>query len=260
MEDSQFGEAQRQIHDFLWGEFCDWYIEIAKIRLRPGDKETVSPLPVLVYVLETSLRLLHPFMPFITEELWQRLKRYLPEQQAESIMIAPYPEAEGIPTDPQAERVMESVIEIIRSIRNARAQYKVEQTKWVEAQIYGGKLTPAITPYSESIQALARAKPLSFLDSRQKGEPKENTLALVLKETEVVIPMESMVDVEAERKRLQQEIEQNEAAVARLEARLKDKAFLAKAPASVVEKERTKLGERKNKLERLKQQLIEYQT
>jgi valyl-tRNA synthetase len=82
----------------------------------------------------------------------------------------------------------------------------------------------------------------------------------VLKETEVVIPMESMVDLEAERKRLQQEIEQIESAVARLESRLKDRAFLTKAPAAVVEKERTKLGERKNKLERLKQQLIEYQT
>ena len=260
MEDSQFGEAQRRIHDFLWGEFCDWYIEIAKIRLRPAGKETVSPLPILVYVLETSLRLLHPFMPFITEELWQRLKRYLPEQPAESIMIAPYPEAEGIPTDPQAERIMESVIEIIRSIRNARAQYKVERTKWIEAQIYGGKLTPAITPYSESIQALARAKPLSFLDSKQKGEQRENALALVLKDTEVVIPMESMVDMEAERKRLQQEIEQIESTMDKLEARLKDKAFLTKAPAAVVEKEQAKLDERKNKLERLKQQLIEYQT
>jgi valyl-tRNA synthetase len=259
MEDSQFGEAQRQIHDFLWGEFCDWYIEIAKIRLRPGDKETVSPLPILAHVLETSLRLLHPFMPFITEELWQRLKRYLPEQQAESIMIAPYPEAKGIPVDPKAERIMESIIEIIRSIRNARAQYKVERTKWVEAQIYGGKLTPAITPYSETIQTLARAKPLAFLDSSQRGEPMENALALVLKETEVVIPMESMVDLEAERKRLQQEIEQIQAEVARLEARLKDKAFLTKAPAAVVDKEQNRLSTRRSKLERLKQQLIKYQ-
>jgi len=260
LEDSQFGEAQRQIHDFLWGEFCDWYIEIAKIHLRPGDKETISPLPILVYILETSLRLLHPFMPFITEELWQRLKRYLPEQQAESIMIAPYPQAEGITTDPEAERIMESIIEIVRSIRNARAQYKVERTKWVEAQIYGGKLTSAITPYSESIQTLARAKPLSFLDSRQKGEQRENALALVLKETEVVIPMESMVDLDAERKRLQKEIEQSETDVARLESRLKDKAFLTKAPAAVVEKEQNNLATRKNKLERLKQQLIEYQS
>ncbi|GAI55993.1 unnamed protein product, partial [marine sediment metagenome] len=152
MEDSNFGEAQRQIHDFLWGEFCDWYIEIAKIRLRPADKGTVSPLPLLVYVLETSLRLLHPFMPFITEELWQKLKKHLPEQGAESIMVTPYPEARGIATDPEAERVMESIIEIIHSIRNARAQYKVERTKWIEAQIYGGKLTPAITPYSQTIQ------------------------------------------------------------------------------------------------------------
>ena len=74
MEDFQFGEAQRQIHDFLWGEYCDWYIELAKIRLQAGD---TSPLPVLVHVLETSLRLLHPFMPFLTEELWQNLKKHV---------------------------------------------------------------------------------------------------------------------------------------------------------------------------------------
>ena len=260
MEDSHFGEAQRQIHDFLWGEFCDWYIEIAKIRLRPADKGTVSPLPPLVYILETSLRLLHPFMPFITEELWQKLKKHLPEQGAESIMVTPYPEARGIATDPEAERVMESIIEIIHSIRNARAQYKVERTKWIEAQIYGGKLTPAITPYSQTIQTLARAKPLTFLDSRQKSEQRENALVLVLKETEVVIPMESMVDLGAEKKRLKEEIEQIQAEVARLKARLKDRAFLTKAPAAVVDKEQDRLATRRDKLERLKEQLTEYQT
>ncbi len=257
MDDFQFGEAQRQVHDFLWGEFCDWYIEIAKIRLGSTDKEVASPLPVLVHVLETSLRLLHPFMPFITEELWQRLKQHLPWQEAESIMVAPYPEARGIATDPESERVMESIIEIIRSIRNARAQYKVDSTRWVEAQIYGGKLTPAITPYSQAIQTLARAKPIAFFDSRQETPPRENALVLVLKETEVVIPMESMVNLEAEKKRLQKEIERNQAEVAKLEARLKDRDFLTKAPAAVVDKEKNKLAERKAKLERLKQKLSE---
>ncbi|GAH81920.1 unnamed protein product, partial [marine sediment metagenome] len=88
MEDFQFGEALRQIYDFLWGEFCDWYIEIAKIRHR--SEEAPSPIPVLVYVLETSLRLLHPYMPFVTEELWQNLKQRLPPdwQATESIMVA----------------------------------------------------------------------------------------------------------------------------------------------------------------------------
>ncbi len=254
MEDFQFGEAQRQIHDFLWGEFCDWYIEIAKIRLRSEAKEVPSPLPVLVHVLETSLRLLHPYMPFVTEELWQNLKNHLPPdwQTAESIMVAAYPEAEDEAIDPEAERVMKSVIEIIRSIRNARAQYKVENTRWIEAQIYGGKLTPAIIPYSQAIQTLARARPITFLDKRQENPPTENALVLVLTETEVVIPMESMVDLEAERKRLQKEIEQSQAEVAQLEARLKDRAFLTRAPAAVVDKERQKLAAVKDKLERLR--------
>ena len=254
MEDFQFGEAQRQIHDFLWGEFCDWYIEIAKIRLRSEAKEVPSPVPVLVYVLETSLRLLHPYMPFVTEELWQNLKsRLSPEwQTAGSIMVAAYPEAEDAAIDPEAERVMESVIEIIRSIRNARAQYKVESTRWIEAQIYGGKLTPAIIPYSQAVQTLARARPITFLDKREESLPTENALVLVLKETEVIIPMESMVDLEAERKRLQKEIEQSQAEVAQLEARLKDRAFLTRAPAAVVDKERQKLAAIKDKLERLR--------
>ncbi|GAI72804.1 unnamed protein product, partial [marine sediment metagenome] len=104
MEDFQFGEAQRQIYDFLWGEFCDWYIEIAKIRLRSSVNEAPSPIPVLVYVLETSLRLLHPYMPFVTEELWQNLKQHLPPdwQATESIMVVAYPIADEAAIDPPA--------------------------------------------------------------------------------------------------------------------------------------------------------------
>jgi len=259
MGNFQFGEALSQIHDFLWGEFCDWYIEFAKIRLRSG--EVPSPLPVLVHVLDTSLRLLHPYMPFVTEELWQNVKKRLPTdwQEAESIMTAAYPEADEKAIDPQAERVMESIIEIIHSIRNARAQYRVESNRWIEAQVYAGELTPAITPYSQTIQTLARARPVTFLESREEAPPGENILALVLKDSEVVIPMESMVDLQAERERLQKEIEQSQDEVASLEARLKVKAFLTKAPSAVVDKERDKLAIRKDKLERLKQQLIRFE-
>ena len=256
MADFQFAEAQRQIYDFLWGEFCDWYIELAKIRLHPAVKEVVSPIPVLVHVLETSLRLLHPYMPFVTEELWQHLKKRLPTdwQATDSIMVATYPEAETKAIDPKAERVMESIIEIIRSIRNARAEHKVESSRWIDAQIYGGQLTPAIAPYSDAIQTLARARPLSLHDSRLEGASTENSIVSVLKEAEVVIPMESMVDLEAEREQLRKEIEQSQAEVTRLEARLSDKAFLSKAPKAVVNKEQNRLTERKDKLERLKQQ------
>jgi valyl-tRNA synthetase len=257
MDSFQFGEAQRQLHDFIWGEFCDWYIELAKIRLLSKGKP--SPLPVLVNVLETSLRLLHPFMPFVSEELWQSLKQRLPAdwQKTESIMTAAYPEADEKAVAPKAERVMGAVIEIIHTIRNVRAEHNVESGRWVEAKVYAGELKSAITPYSQAIETLARARPVSFLESREEA-PGENVLALVLKSSEVIIPMESMVDLETERERLEEEIAHSQADVARLQGRLEDKAFLDKAPPAVVNKERAKLAERKDKLERLKQQLSRF--
>ncbi|MDP2931090.1 MAG: valine--tRNA ligase, partial [Chloroflexota bacterium] len=173
---------------------------------------------------------------------------------AESIMISPYPVAEET-SDPQAEEVMAAIIEVIHSIRNARAEHKVESGRWIAAEIYGGRLTPAISAYAETIQSLARVKPVTFVDRRRDSPPAENSLVLVLKEADVVIPMASMIDVEAEKKRLQQEIEQSQAEVARLEAMLRDQAFLTKAPPAVVEKERQKLNTLKNKLARLKQQM-----
>jgi valyl-tRNA synthetase len=253
MDAFQFGEAQRQIHDFLWGEFCDWYIEMAKIRLKAGEGAP-SPIPVLVHVLETSLRLLHPYMPFITEELWQNLKRQLPQDWAEtdSIMVAAYPEADETAQNPESERVMALVIEIIHSIRNARAEYGVEAGRRIEARIYAGKLKSAISTYAETIGTLARARAV-ILDTRQE-RPVDKDVVLVLKEVEVVLPMESMFDPEAEKKRLGKEMEQIQAAVTRLEARLGDRVFLARAPAAVIYGEREKLEQRKDKLRRLKEQ------
>lgn len=131
----------------------------------------------------------------------------------------------------------------------------MESTKWIEAQVYAGELKPTLTAYTEVIQTLARARPVTFLDSREAMK-RDNVVALVLKEAEVVIPMASMVDLETERKRRQQEIEETRNEVARLEARLKDKAFLSKAPAAVVEKERQRLATSKDKLKRLKQGLL----
>ncbi len=148
LEDFQFGEAERQIHDFLWGEYCDWYIEIAKIRGAP------SPLPTLIHVLEAALRLLHPFMPFITEELWQNLQRRLPGGgfRGGSIMIAPYPIADAAAIDPEAERGMEAIIDIIRGVRNTRAQYKVEPARRIEALVYAGQLAPVVASHSQVIE------------------------------------------------------------------------------------------------------------
>ena len=256
MQDFQFGEAQRQIHDFLWGELCDWYIEVAKIRLR-ADSDALSPIPVLVHVLETSLRLLHPYMPFVTEELWQNIKKKLPRdwQTADSIMVAAYPEADEATIDPESERVMGAIIEIIRSIRNVRAEHKVETTRQIEAQIYAGELKSAITPYSQTIQNLAKVKQVDFLSQRYSGQPNENILVLELKETQVVITMGSTIDLQAEQQRLNKEIEQIQAEVARLEARLKDETFVTKAPAAIVNRERAKLAAKRDKLEKIRQSL-----
>jgi valyl-tRNA synthetase len=258
--DFQFAEAQRYMHEFLWSEYCDWYIELAKTRLNSVEEGTVSPVPVLVQVLEISLRMLHPYMPFVTEELWQHLKRRLPEgwQEQESIMISAYPKADETLYNDEAERIMESVTEIVRYIRNARSQYNVDNSKWIEAQVYGGVITEAIKPYSAAIETLARARPVTIFDDRSQLKTGENALATVLKEVEVVIPMESMVDVEAEKQRLRKEIERDQAEFNRLEIRLKDKAFLEKAPAAVVEKERQKMDTIADKIERLKQQLLNY--
>ena len=257
LDDFQLGEALRQMHDFLWGEFCDWYIEIAKIRLNPEAGTSPSPIPVLVHALETSLRLLHPYMPFITEELWQHLRQRLPTdwQPTESIVVAHYPQADTTTFDAEAERIMESVVEIVRAIRNVRTQHKVELARWVEANVFGGELTGSIREHAAAIETLARARPVTFHDNRQPEQASDNDIVLVLKETEVVIPMESMVDMVAERERLGKEIAEVAADVARLEARLKDQAFLSKAPEAVIEKERGRLTERKDRLERLRQEL-----
>ncbi len=258
MEDFQFGEAQRQIYDFLWSEFCDWYIEIAKIRLR--DEKAVSPIPVLVYVLESSLRLLHPYMPFITEELWQTLKLRLSMENnwPESIMIAAYPAGDEKAIDPESEHVIDSVIEIVRSIRNVRAEHRVENNKWVEAHIYAGSLAPVLQPYQQTVQNLAQAKPLEFLSTRHQGASDEKDLVMVLRDTEVVIPLASMVDMQAEKSRLQKELEEVKSNVERLEGRLNDPAFTGKAPAAVVQKERDRLADGQDKLRRLEQQLARF--
>ena len=259
LEEFQLGEALRQVHDFLWGEYCDWYIEMAKTRLKAGHPGP-SPLPVLIHVLETSLRLLHPYMPFITEELWQQLRQRLPAgwQATDSIMVAAYPEADTSTFDPEAERTIESLIEIVRAVRNVRAQYRVEPARWVAAEVYGGDITSALAEHAEVIEALARARPLSFQATRPAGGSRDNALVQVLREVQLVIPMASMVDLEAERRRLGQEIAAAEADIARLEGRLADAAFTSKAPAHVVQKERERLAERKHRLERLRAELARF--
>ena len=254
MQDYQFGEAQRQIHDFLWGDYCDWYIEMTKIRLGANSIGS-SPVPVLIHILEKSLRLLHPFMPFITEELWQSIKKSIPDdrQSVDSIMVAAYPEADKKTRDREAERVMAAVIEIVRSIRNVRAEHNVEINRQIDAAIYITELKPAITAYTKAIGKLAKAN-VKILDKKEEHKA-ENTIVLVLKEAEVVIPMASMVDLQAEQQKLRKEIEQVQANVNRLEKMLANEDFIMKAPQAVVDKEKAKLLPARDSLGRLEEHL-----
>jgi valyl-tRNA synthetase len=260
MEKSQFGEAEQQIYDFVWSKFCDWYIEIAKIRLR--SQVAPSPHPFLASTLEKSLRLLHPFMPFITEELWQSLKMRLlrfagndTAMMPPSIMIAPYPIAEDNAFAPEAERVMDSVIEIVRSIRNVRAQYGVKPSKWIEARVYTGELLSKLIAEANMIETLAKARPVTILGRQKRESTRDKELVLVLKEAEVVVPLAGIVDRLTEEQRLMKESAEIRGRIAQLEARLRGKAFLEKAPAQVVEKEKQKLAMLEDKLRRLHQEL-----
>jgi valyl-tRNA synthetase len=256
MNNFQFGEAEREIHDFFWNEFCDWYIEMAKLRL--SERES-SPLPLLAYVLETSLRLLHPFMPFITEEIWQNLKQRLPEGSfnSEALIIAPYPEVNEKALDADSERIMDSLIEIVRSIRNARAEYKVAASRWIEGHIYADELEPALNKQAEAISVLSKTRPLTISSRKSRQQNREKALVMVLKESDVVLPWEGIVDITAEINRLEKEMAATKTEIERLEQRLKDEAFLSKAPTHVVDKERERLQSYNDKVTRLEQELTQ---
>ncbi len=253
LQDFQFGEAERELYDFLWGEFCDWYIEMAKVRLRQGD---TAPLPVLAYVLECTLRLLHPFMPFITEELWQRLTQALPKESGlpASIMVAPYPEASEQMLDSAAEDEVESVTSVVRAIRNVRAEFKVEPRQPLEALV-AVPLASVVAEEAEVIRSLARVEPLRILTEGDTMSPSRQTLTLVVGKATVYLPMGDAVDLASERQRLQKELASTQAATDRLAQRLEDQQFLSKAPEEVVEKERERLASAQERLARIRELL-----
>jgi valyl-tRNA synthetase len=243
MEEYQFGEAQRSVHDFLWSEYCDWYLEMSKVRLRAGDS---SPLPVLAHVLERLLRLLHPFMPFITEEIWQNLVGYLPDESGRpaSLMVAAYPQADATLFDEQAESDVGAVIEMVRSIRNLRAEFRIQPSQRIEAIVEAPTIRSVVEAEANTIRTLAQVDPLRVLsDAPAEDEAGPGRrVTLVLSQGTVTVPLEGLVDLEQERRRLSKELEQIQANRQRLSARLKDEKFLAKAPEEVVERERERLS------------------
>ncbi len=253
MQDYQFGEAQRTIHDFFWHEYADWYIEMAKIRLRSEDDSADSPLPYLAFVLERVLRLLHPFMPFVTEEIWQTLKERVPADPTatDALIVAEYPEVDGDFYDEEAEDEISLVMETVRSIRNLRAEFRIQQHQKIEAILDLPQDSRVAEAEADAIKMLARVEPLR-LGAPNNGAVSDDSVSLVLSRGVVTIPLGGLVDLDKERARLRDEIADIESNRQRLMDRLQDERFLSRAPEEVVERERERLEsieERKGRAE-----------
>ena len=234
----RLGDAQEYVHDFIWNEFCDWYIEIAKIRLRDLS-DSPSPAPVLAQVLDGALRLLHPFMPFITEEIWQSLMQRMPASgdRPDSIMVAPYPTPDPASIDSEAEEWASLLMALVRGVRNVRAERKVEASKRIPAVLLDGEtLGPGGRSFLESLALCSVEARVG--DARQP----ENSIMVVEKATRVFLPLAGLFDFAGERQRLQSSLEDLRKRIGQIESRLQDDQFLSKAPPNVIDKERTRLS------------------
>ena len=256
LERFETGEAQREVYDFLWSEFCDWYIELAKVRLRAGQEP--SPLPVLAHVLEKTLRLLHPFMPFITEEVWQRLTGLLPrgDHLSDSIMVSPYPGVDEGRLDPQAEGEVEQLIALVRAVRNVRAKLRVDASRQIDAVVDPKGFKDLVQDEGQAIQALARIGSLALVEAME-GVPKNDVVTVVADQMLVSLPLGDVLDMAAERDRLGRELKESLDNLERVEALLSRADFAAKAPEEVVERERERAASLRERSERLRQVLAQ---
>jgi valyl-tRNA synthetase len=252
LSEFQINEAARLLYEFFWNEYCDWYLEMAKVRLKAGDD---SPLPVLARVLESSLRLLHPFMPFVTEAVWQHLRGAVEGLQPQSIIVAQYPPGDG-ERDAAAERRMQTVIEVVRAIRNIRAERGVDPGRYVEAYVSGDGALPTLEAARPMVESLARVRPLHLV-SDAAATPKTAVALAVLAEAQVVLPLAGLIDVEAERSRLSAQLAEVENEVRRLEGKLSNDQFRSKAPAEVVRREEEKLAAAGSRADGLRGRLAE---
>ena len=234
LETYRFHEAANQIYDFFWGEFCDWYIELIKPRLLDGSDPQSARIACanLLGIFEAALRLLHPVMPFITEEIWHAIYDGRPPLQS-IIALAPYPQADEKQLDLAAETQMAILQDLIVSVRNLRAELKVDQKQRVPVQVFAEEpeIRGLIEQNQGSVERLANVQKVEFVDgSLAKLSGTRHTARF-----EVHVIYERKIDVAAERERLKKELEQIEKEFANGQRQLGNEQFLAKAPAKVVE-------------------------
>ena len=245
LEKFELGMAVAKLYDFIWDVFCDWYIEIAKIRLQKGGSEAKDAKQVLVWVMSNTLKLLHPFMPFITEEIWQTLPH-----DGESIMISAWPEYDPAHSFEAEEAEMERIMTAVRAIRNRRAEMNVPPSR--KAKVYiATAYKPAFEHGSVFMQRLASASEVEVADSFEL----DGAVCIVTADAKIYIPMGELVDLEAEKARLNKELAAVEKDLAFVNGKLSNENFVAKAPAAVVEAQREQKTRYEEKIAMLKESI-----
>lgn len=256
LERYDLGEAGRVIYEFIWDEFCDWYIELIKPRLY--GKETPESRKTAQLVLSQTLRqmmeLLHPFMPFITEEIWQKIPAQpnkVTESQ-ETIMLTPWPSGDETQFDPDAEKQMDTIMEVVKAIRNLRSEMNVPPGKKAEVLLMAQDeaIKETLTFGKDYITNMGVVSDLSIILS--SSEKPEEAITALVSGIEIFLPLKGLIDLEKELARLQKEADSLDKEISRLEGKLNNPGFLSKAPVDVVEKEKAKLEDYENKKEMVK--------
>ncbi|HNK64512.1 MAG TPA: class I tRNA ligase family protein, partial [Anaerolineales bacterium] len=259
----QYGQAGQQIYDFLWADFADWYVEIAKQELAEGGSRAARAADTLARVFDMALRLLHPFTPFVTEEIWGHLKSAILESPlsniasdwSEALITAKWPEprdAEG--WEAKAIEDFELLQEIVRTIRNLRAEKNVSPAKRIAASFSAGEKTDLLKAQSKVIASLAGLDGSLISIHASLTEKPADSAALVVGSVEIYLPLAGMVDLASEKTRLEKELKEAESHIQRLE-NLLNGDFAQKAPPALVQKERDKLSTYKDTAEKIKAQL-----
>lgn len=242
LEKFELGVAVQKLYDFIWDCYCDWYIELAKSRLQSDEQTAQNARQVLVWVLEKTLRLLHPFMPYITEEIWQTLPH-----EGETIMLSKYPEYDESLDFPQAAKEMESVMDAIKAIRNRRQEMNVPPSR--KAKVYiATKLEDVFANGSKFICKLASASEVEIGESFEI----EGAVTVVTTDAKIYIPMDELVDKAAETARLKKELAATEKLLAQSEGKLNNQGFISKAPEKVVETVKQQAAREREKIAQLK--------
>jgi len=227
LDSHQYGEAGRQLREFIWSEFCDWYIELAKVRLRGSESEREATAATLHYALDRILRLLHPFAPFVTEALWGVLST-----GETDLIVSTWPGGGG--QDHEAETTIATLIDLVSRVRNARTESNVEPGRWIAATIYAPSQRAALESLSGEISTLARigADELTFVDAAPTPDTQDAVIAIG--EITVVLPLAGLVDLGAEQARIEKELASATGELERIDRQLGNANFVERAPEKVV--------------------------